>query len=80
MRAAGKAARTQIFHGQSIRSFCDWLTAQGRPTTLGQLNRHSISVWLADLSHRGRIGMCGRKARPWHPCFGEVLGGPIVRT
>ncbi|MEH1013065.1 tyrosine-type recombinase/integrase [Micromonospora sp. CPCC 206060] len=52
LRAAGKAERTQILYGQSIRFFCDWLTAQGRPATLDQLNRHSISAWLADLAER----------------------------
>lgn len=52
LRAAGKAERTQILYGQAIRFFCDWLTAQGRPTTLDQLNRHALSAWLADLADR----------------------------
>lgn len=52
LRAAGKAERTQVLYGQSIRFFCDWLTAQGRPTTLDQLNRHALSAWLADLAER----------------------------
>lgn len=55
LRAAGKAEGTQRLYGQSIRFFCDWLTAQGRPTTLDQLNRHSISAWLADLTDRNDI-------------------------
>jgi len=33
----------------SVRFYTEWLTAQGRPTTLDQLNRHSVSAWLADL-------------------------------
>jgi hypothetical protein len=37
--------------GQSLR-FCQWLTAQARPTTLDQLNRHAIAAWLADLVDR----------------------------
>ncbi|MFJ8685065.1 tyrosine-type recombinase/integrase [Micromonospora wenchangensis] len=52
LRAAGKAERTQILYGQAIRFFCEWLVAQGRPTTLDQLNRHSLSAWLADLAER----------------------------
>jgi site-specific recombinase XerD len=52
LRAAGKADRTQVLYGQAIRFFCDWLVAQGRPTTLDQLNRHAISAWLADLAER----------------------------
>ncbi|MEV4212932.1 tyrosine-type recombinase/integrase [Micromonospora sp. NPDC049662] len=52
LRAAGKAERTQILYGQSIRFFCDWLAAQGRPATLDQLNRHALSAWLAELADR----------------------------
>ncbi|SCL57163.1 tyrosine-type recombinase/integrase [Micromonospora chersina] len=52
LRAAGKADRTLTLYGQSIRFFCDWLAAQGRPTTLDQLHRHAVSAWLADLSER----------------------------
>ncbi|XTZ16400.1 tyrosine-type recombinase/integrase [Micromonospora echinospora] len=52
LRAAGKADRTITLYGQSIRFFCEWLTAQGRPTTLDQLHRHAIAAWLADLAER----------------------------
>lgn len=52
LRAAKKAERTQVLYGQSIRFFCDWLAAEGRPLTLDQMTRHSISAWLADLSER----------------------------
>lgn len=52
LRAAGKADRTITLYGQSIRFFCDWLTANGRPTTLDQLHRHAIAAWLADLAER----------------------------
>jgi hypothetical protein len=34
LRAAKKADRTIVLYGQSIRFFCDWLTANGRPATL----------------------------------------------
>jgi site-specific recombinase XerD len=53
LRAAGKAERTQVLYGQSTRFFCDWLTAQGRATTLDQLNRHAIAAWLAHLIESG---------------------------
>lgn len=52
LRAAGKAPRTIVLYGQSIRFFCDWLTAHDRQLTLDQLHRHAISAWLADLSER----------------------------
>lgn len=78
LRAAGKADRTQILYGQSIRFFCDWLTAQERPTTLDQLNRHALSAWLADLADRVDIetvrtrlrGM--RRFARWLHAEGEV--------
>lgn len=53
LRAAGKAERTIVIYGQALRFFGDWLTAQDRPVTLDQLDRHSVSAWLADLIDRG---------------------------
>jgi site-specific recombinase XerD len=53
LRAAGKADRTLVLYGQSIRFFTDWLAAQGRPATLDQLNRHAVSAWLAHLIESG---------------------------
>ena len=52
LRAAGKADRTQVLYGQSIRFFTEWLEAAGRPATLDNLTRHAITAWLADLSER----------------------------
>lgn len=52
LRSAGKAERTRILYGQSIRFFSEWLAEQGRPVTLDQLNRHAITAWLAELSER----------------------------
>lgn len=52
LRAAAKADRTITLYGQSIRFFCEWLIAQGRPTTLDQLHRHALAAWLADLAER----------------------------
>lgn len=52
LRGAQKSPRTLVLYGQSTRFFCDWLTAQGRPTTLDQLTKHAISAWLADLGER----------------------------
>lgn len=54
LRAANKAERTLVLYGQSIRFFCDWLTEQGRPATLDQLNRHAIAAWLAHLLETGK--------------------------
>ncbi|GAA2370847.1 tyrosine recombinase XerD [Catellatospora methionotrophica] len=53
LRAAGKADRTIVLYGQSIRFYCDWLESQQRPATLDQLTRHSISAWLAGLIEAG---------------------------
>lgn len=84
LRAAGKADRTQVLYGQSIRFFCDWLTAQGRPTTLDQLNRHAISAWLADLAERVDIETVRTRLRGmrrfcrWLETEGEVDKAPTT--
>jgi len=52
LRGAKKADRTITLYTQSIRFFCDWLTEQGRPTTLDQMTRQAITAWLADLAER----------------------------
>jgi site-specific recombinase XerD len=82
LRAAGKAERTQILYGQSIRFFCDWLTAQERATTLDQLNRHAIAAWLADLAERVDIETVRTRLRGmrrfcrWLVAEGEVEKAP----
>jgi site-specific recombinase XerD len=63
LRAAKRSDRTLVLYGQSIRFFCDWLTAQGRPTTLDQLNRHAIAAWLAYLSTRWEAGALATRHR-----------------
>jgi site-specific recombinase XerD len=50
LRAATKAPRTIELYSQSVRYFCDWLSAKGRPVTLDELTRHAISAWLAELA------------------------------
>lgn len=78
LRAAGKADRTQVLYGQSIRFFCDWLRTQGRATTLDQLNRHALSAWLADLAERVDIETVRTRLRGmrrfcrWLAAEGEV--------
>lgn len=84
LRAAGKAERTQILYGQSIRFFCEWLLAQGRPTTLDQLNRHAIAAWLADLADRVDIETVRTRLRGmrrfcrWLEAEGEVEKAPTT--
>jgi hypothetical protein len=41
----GKADRTLVLYGQSVRYFCAWLTAQGQPTDLTSLTRDKAD-WL----------------------------------
>jgi len=40
LRAEGKAARTQVLYGLSVRLFSEWLVSHGRPATLDGLTRH----------------------------------------
>ncbi|WP_328424972.1 tyrosine-type recombinase/integrase [Micromonospora sp. NBC_00389] len=84
LRAAGKADRTQVLYGQSIRFFVAWLEAQGRPATLDNLTRHTITAWLADLSEtvetetvRTRLRGMRRFCR-WLETEGEVDKAPTV--
>lgn len=52
LRRLKRAERTITLYMQSIRFFCDWLTAQGRPTTLDQFTRHAVVAWETDLGER----------------------------
>lgn len=82
LRAAGKAERTQVLYGQSIRFFCQWLAAKGRPATVDELTRHAISAWLADLSERVDIETVRTRLRGmrrfcrWLAAEGEVERAP----
>jgi site-specific recombinase XerD len=82
LRAAGKADRTQVLYGQSIRFFCDWLAERERTATLDQLNRHAISAWLADLADRVDIETVRTRLRGmrrfcrWLAAEGEVDKAP----
>ena len=84
LRAAGKADRTQVLYGQSIRFFCDWLVAQDRPTTLDELTRHAISAWLAELAERVDIETVRTRLRGmrrfcrWLESEGEVDRAPTT--
>ena len=50
LRAEGKAERTAVIYGQSVKFFSRWLVAQGREPTLDGLNRAAIREWLAQLT------------------------------
>lgn len=52
LRRLKRADRTITLYSQSIRFFCDWLTSQGRPTTIDQFTRQAVGAWLADLAER----------------------------
>lgn len=49
LRAAGKAERTIVLYGQSIRFFADWLMEQGRRPDTDALSKHTIIGWLESL-------------------------------
>ncbi|HEY7222889.1 MAG TPA: tyrosine-type recombinase/integrase [Micromonosporaceae bacterium] len=78
LRAAGKAERTRVLYGQSIRFFCDWLRSKDRPATLDELTRHAISGWLAELADRVDIETVRTRLRGmrrfcrWLAAEGEV--------
>lgn len=82
LRAAGKAERTQVLYGMSIRFFCNWLEAKGRPATLDELTRSAISAWLADLTEKNDIETVRTRLRGmrrfcrWLAAEGEVEKAP----
>ncbi len=70
LRAEGRAERTAVIYGQSIRFFSEWLEAQGRLATVDELTRAAAREWLAQLSdthepstvktrYRGLFRFCG---------------------
>lgn len=63
LRAAKRSPRTIVLYNQAIRFYCDWLTANGRPTTLDQLTRDSVRDWLDHLSQRLADGTLRTRAR-----------------
>lgn len=71
LRAKGRAERTVVLYGMSVRMFSEWLEAQGRPPVVDELNRAAIREWLAGLAetrepgtvrtrYRGMFRFCGR--------------------
>jgi site-specific recombinase XerD len=70
LRAEGKAPRTQVLYGMSVRLFTQWLVAHGREPVLDELTRTAIKAWLAELQEtkapgtvrtrwRGLFRFCG---------------------
>ena len=52
LHVEGKSERTRVLYGQSVRYFCEWLSAHGHPTDLSALSRDNVLSWLESL--RGR--------------------------
>jgi site-specific recombinase XerD len=82
LRRLHRAERTQVLYGQSIRFFCDWLEAKGRPTTLDELTRHAIAAWLTDLADQVDVGTLRTRHRGmrrfcrWLVAEGELEKAP----
>lgn len=83
LKAEGKAERTRVLYGQSIRFYGRWLEAQGRAPTLDNLTRDLLVSWLAELAdehrpatvrtrYRGLRRFCG-----WLVDEGEVETNPM---
>ena len=84
LRAEGKAPRTAVIYGQSVRFFSAWLVAQGRDPVLTELNRAAIREWLAQLAemreastvrtrHKGLHRFCA-----WLVGEGELDANPMT--
>lgn len=84
LRAEGKAERTVVLYGMSVRLFSAWLGERHRPATLDELSRAAIREWLADLNdrnapetvrtrYRGMYRFCG-----WLVDEGELTVHPMI--
>ncbi|MFC9765610.1 tyrosine-type recombinase/integrase [Rhodococcus jostii] len=56
LRAEGRAPRTAVLYGQSIRFYGNWLTKQGLEPTVDNLTRDLIREWLAVLHETNAAG------------------------
>src|SRR3954447_21866834 len=63
LRAAAKAPRTIELYSQSVRYFSRWLIDRGREPVLGELTRHAISAWLAELAETAEPSTVGTRLR-----------------
>jgi site-specific recombinase XerD len=52
LHVEGKSERTRVLYGQSVRYFCEWLSARGHPTDLSALSRDNVLGWLESLRQR----------------------------
>lgn len=73
LRAEGRAERTLALYGQTIRFFCEWLEAQGRPATLDELNRAAIRAWLAGLAERQELSTVRTRFKGLHRFCGWLV-------
>lgn len=84
LKAEGKAPRTVVLYGMSVRMYREWLTAQGKTTNLSDLTRGNVRDWLADLAethsastvrtrYRGLFRYCG-----WLLVEEEIEKNPMV--
>lgn len=82
LRTANRAERTRVLYGQSIRFFCEWLAAKGRPATLEELTRHAITGWLDEIAERNGASTVATRLRGlrrfcrWLVAEGELEKAP----
>ncbi|MFE9748461.1 tyrosine-type recombinase/integrase [Saccharothrix saharensis] len=80
LRAEGKAERTTVIYGQSIRFFGDWLVSQGREATLDELTRSAIREWLVDLGTRNSPGTVRTRFKGLRRFVSWLVSEEIVAT
>jgi site-specific recombinase XerD len=83
LEAQAKAPRTVELYSQSVRMFSEWLTEQGRPTTVDQLTRSAVRAWLAELAGTREPGTLRLRAKGlqrftrWAVVEGELDADPM---
>lgn len=80
LRAEGKAERTTVIYGQSVRFFGAWLTAQGRTPTVDNLDRAAIREWLAQLTDTCELSTVRTRYKGLHRFCGWLVAEDELTT
>lgn len=80
LRAEGKAERTTVIYGQSVRIFSEWLAIHGRAATVNELTRAAVREWLADLADRCEQSTVGTRYRGLYRFCGWLVDEGELET
>lgn len=80
LKSEGKAPRTVVLYGMSVRLFSRWLVERDRPAVLDELSRAAIREWLAELTDRNAPGTVRTRWRGLYRFCGWLVADEILTT